>query len=43
MVLLTACNCFTRMLNCVGLKQFTFDEEYAEEKVTEGKAVIERF
>lgn len=43
MILLTAFDCFGRMLNCIGLKQYAFDEDYAEEKVIEGKAVIERY
>ena len=41
-ILLTAFDCFGRILNCVGLRQFAFDEEYAEEKVIEGNTVIER-
>lgn len=42
-ILLTAFDCIYRLLNCVGLRQFSFDEDYAEEKVIEGKAVIERY
>lgn len=41
-IFLTFFDCIGRLLNCAGLKQFAFNEEYAEEKVIEGKAVIER-
>ena len=41
-ILMTAFDCFGRLLNCAGLKQFAFNEEYAENKVIEGQAVIER-
>ena len=43
MILGTACDCMGRLMNCIGLKQFAFDEQYAEEKMIEGKAVIERY
>ena len=42
-ILLTAFDCIYRLLNCVGLRQFSFDEDFKEEKVIEGKAVIERY
>lgn len=32
-----------RVLNCLGLKQYNFDVDYAEEKVEEGKFLIERY
>lgn len=35
-IFLTGFDCFGRILNCVGLKQYAFDEEYREEKVIEG-------
>lgn len=42
-ILLTAFDCFGRVLNCIGLKQYAFDENFAEEKVIEGRSVIERY
>jgi hypothetical protein len=30
-------------LNCIGLKQYAFDSEYAEEKVEDGKFIIEKY
>uniref|UniRef100_A0A7S3MI77 Uncharacterized protein n=1 Tax=Favella ehrenbergii TaxID=182087 RepID=A0A7S3MI77_9SPIT len=42
-VFLTAFDCYGRLLNCVGLKQFAFDEHFAEEKVIEGQGAIERY
>jgi hypothetical protein len=29
-----------RLLNCIGLKQYAFDTDYAEEKVDDGKYII---
>lgn len=43
MIFMTALDCLGRILNCIGFSQFAFNEEYKEEKVIEGKAVIERF
>ena len=40
-VFLTVTDCCSRLLNCIGLKQYAFDDEYTEEKVHEGKNVIE--
>lgn len=40
MVLLTIFKIYERVLNCFGLKQYAFDEVYAEEKVVEGQFVI---
>lgn len=42
-ILMTAFDCFGRVLNCIGLKQYSFSEEYKEEKLIEGKAVIQRY
>lgn len=42
-IFLTVFDVIGRVLNCVGLKQYSFDEDYAEERVIEGKQVIERY
>ncbi len=43
MALLTAFNFYGRLLNCIGLKQYAFDNEYTDEKVDEGKYLIEKY
>ena len=43
MVFMTIFNIYGRILNCLGLKQYQFNTEYAEEKVIEGKYVIDLF
>ena len=35
-IFLTALDCYGRLLNCIGLKQYAFDENFTEEKVHEG-------
>ena len=42
-IFLTVFDVIGRVLNCVGLRQYAFDEDYAEERVIEGKQVIERY
>ena len=42
-ILLTVTDCCGRILNCIGLKQYAFNEEYTEEKVHEGKSVLENW
>ena len=43
MVFMTIFNIYGRILNCLGLKQYQFNAEYAEEKVIEGKYVIDLY
>eukprot|EP00347_Sterkiella_histriomuscorum_P011527 403372114 len=43
MVILTAFNIYGRILNCIGLKQYAFDPDQAEERVEEGKFIIEKY
>jgi hypothetical protein len=43
MVIINEFICLGRILNCIGLKQYSFDNEYADEKVEEGKYLIERY
>ena len=43
MIFMTAFDCWGRILNCIGFSQYAFNEEYKEEKVIEGKAVIDRY
>lgn len=43
MVFLTAFGVYGRILNCLGLKQYQFDVDYAEEKVIEGKYTIDLY
>ena len=42
-IFLTVTDCCSRILNCVGLKQYAFDEEYTEETVLEGQRVIDNW
>ena len=42
-IILTVTDCCGRLLNCIGLKQYGFEELYTEEKVQEGKTVIENY
>ena len=42
-IFLTLFDCFGRLLNCIGMKQFAFDETFHEEKIIEGEAAIERY
>lgn len=42
-IFLTLFDCFGRLLNCIGMKQFAFDETFHEEKIIEGEAAIDRY
>mmetsp|Transcript_23177 Transcript_23177/g.22652 ORF Transcript_23177/g.22652 Transcript_23177/m.22652 type:complete len:185 (+) Transcript_23177:1274-1828(+) len=42
MVLLTVFNIYGRLLNFFGLKQYQFDTDYTEEKLDEGKLLIDQ-
>ena len=35
--------CIGRILNCVGLKQYSFDTDHTDEKITDGKCIIEGY
>lgn len=43
MVFSTVFGAYGRILNCLGLKQYQFDVDYAEEKVIEGKYTIDLY
>lgn len=43
MVLLTATNLIGWLLGCCGLKEYSLENEYVEEKVFAGRACVERF
>ena len=43
MVFTTLFGIYGRILNCLGLKQYQFDVDYAEEKVVEGKFAIDLY
>jgi len=42
-VMLTACDCIGAFMNMLGLRQYSFDDDYAEKAILEGKKVIERY
>lgn len=41
MCVATIFNIYSRILNCIGLKQYSFDNEYTTEKLDDGKYLIE--
>jgi hypothetical protein len=43
MVLLTAFKVYGRLLNCLGLKQYGFDQNEQKELAEDGKYIIEQF
>lgn len=43
MVFLTAFKIYGRILNCVGLKQYSFDQEDRKEQAEDGKFIIEQY
>lgn len=42
MVLLTVTDCWSRMLNFVGLPQYGLDDDFSEQQLRDGKAMIDR-
>ena len=42
MVFLTVTDCWSRILNCLGLRQYGFDEDYSEDMTDQGKNIIEK-
>jgi hypothetical protein len=43
MVVLTVLNLYGKLLSCLGLRQYAFDNDYQEEKIEEGKAIVEAY
>lgn len=42
MAVLTATDCWSRILNYVGLKQYGFDDDYSESQTEQGKNIINK-
>jgi hypothetical protein len=42
MILLTVTDCWSRILNCLGLRQYGFDEDYSEDMRDQGTNIIEK-
>lgn len=43
MILLTLFGLYSRLMSCIGLRLYAFDNEYHEEKVEDGKKIIETY
>lgn len=43
MILLTIFNLYSKLMNCIGLRLYAFDNDYQEEKIEDGKKLIENY
>jgi hypothetical protein len=42
MIIVTASNCWSRCLTCIGLPQYGFDEDYSDSQTEQGRIIVNK-